>query len=73
MSKMGMELDKRLEENKYAMWEVCKYYNELHGAFNAMLGMRAKDEDVISMLDSEMDKLGAIAGYVLAKIEGNNG
>ena len=25
MGKMGQELDKRLEENKYEMWEVLKY------------------------------------------------
>ena len=25
MSKMGQELDKRLEKNKYEMWEVIKF------------------------------------------------
>ena len=27
MSKMGQELDKRLEENKYEMWELLKKIN----------------------------------------------
>lgn len=51
------ECEKKLKDYK----SFVDYFLQLLGAFNNMLGLRAKDEDIIAMLDSELDKLGAKA------------
>ena len=61
MSKMGMELDKRLEENKYEMFEVCK---ELAGDYALSLGY----------CDSEdLPYFWREAARIVANIEGKDG
>ncbi len=51
------------------MYEALKHYRELHQAFNTMLGLRAKDEDIIEMLDGEMENLRSKVELVLSKAD----
>ncbi len=66
MSKMSQELERRLDENKYGLYEGCR------------LGLRIAEEyihdeyDGTSMLVGLLEELEPIR-RVLAKIEGKNG
>ena len=57
MSKMGQELDKRLEENKYEMWEVLKYIRQQillgHYAGNNHECAHCKLEKVLAKIDGD--------------------
>jgi hypothetical protein len=48
--------------------EALKHSSQVIPAYNTMLAMRATDEDIIAMLDSEFDILGLQIEQVLAQI-----
>ncbi len=61
MSKMGQELDKRLEENKYEMWEALKEISEGKGVFSL---------DRLEHAGNTIRDMKELAVEVLAKIDG---
>ena len=73
MSKMGEEFEKNLDKAKYDMYEALKKFEEVYSAFNSVQSLRVKDEDAVSMLNDEMDRMRNIVAQVLAKAEGSAG
>ena len=63
----GREYQKKLDK---PIVEALKHSSQVILAYNTMLAMRATDEDIVAMLDSEFDILGLQIEQVLAQIGG---
>ena len=61
MSKMGQELDKRLEENKYEMLKALKEIRKGEGAFSL---------DHLTHAENTIESMKNTAKEVLSKIDG---